>query len=59
METLGAQRATMFGIMDLTSGYHQKPLAELVKNHTDFISAFGIFEWNRVPMGLKGAPSHI
>ena len=56
--TLGAQHASMFGIMDLTSGYHQAPLAELVKSYTAFITAFGMFEWNRVPMGLKGAPSY-
>ena len=58
IESLGAQHATYFGIMDLTSGYHQAPLAELNKSYTAFITSFGLFEWNRVPMGLKGAPSY-
>ena len=38
------------------SVYHQDPLAEMVKSYTAFITAFGMYEWNRVPMGLKGAP---
>ena len=46
IETLGAQRAIMFGIMDNVLSYHQVPLAELEKSDTTFITAFGIFEWN-------------
>jgi len=44
--------------MDLTSGYHQAPLAEQSRIFTAFISAFGIYEWCRVVMGLKGACSY-
>jgi hypothetical protein len=44
--------------MDLTSGYHQAPLAESARIFTAFITFFGIFEWLRVPMGLKGAPAY-
>jgi len=48
---------SFFGVMDLTSGF-QAPLSECPNRWTVFTSAFGMFEWNRDPMGLKGAPSH-
>jgi len=58
LERLGAKRPRFFGVMDLTSGYHQAPLAESSKKWTAFVTAFGQFEWNRVAMGLCGAPSY-
>ena len=56
-ERLGAQGSDYFGVMDLTSGYHQAPLSECSRAFTAFITHMGLFEWLRVPMGLKGAPS--
>ena len=44
--------------MDLTSGYHQAPLAEASRKYTAFTSAVGLFEWCRVVMGLKGSCSY-
>jgi hypothetical protein len=44
--------------LDLTAGYHQTPLHEKSWKYTAFKTAFGVFEWKRVPMGLKGAPSY-
>ena len=58
LERLGSKKPKYFGVMDLTSGYHQAPLSESAKRWTAFITAFGVFEWTRVPMGLKGAPSY-
>jgi len=58
LQRLGSQRPKFFGVMDLTAGFHQAPLSESAKRWTAFITAFGMFEWNRVPMGLKGAPSY-
>ena len=58
LERLGSKRPRFFGVMDLTSGYHQAPLSESAKKWTAFVTAFGAFEWNRVPMGLMGAPSY-
>ena len=58
LRRLGSKMAAIFGVMDCTSGYHQAPLSESVKRYTAFITAFGMYEWNRVPMGLKGAPSY-
>ena len=58
LQRLGSQRPKFFGVMDLTAGFHQAPLSESAKRWTAFITAFGMYEWNRVPMGLKGAPSY-
>jgi hypothetical protein len=57
LDRLGAIGAKYFGIMDLTSGYHQAPLSQMSRHLTAFITHMGVFEWTRIPMGLKGAPS--
>ena len=44
--------------MDLTTRYWQAPLAEESKQYTAFTTWMGNFEWDRVPFGLKGAPSY-
>ena len=58
LQRLGALKPKIFGVMDLTSGYHQAPLSLASRMLTAFITFMGIFEWLRVPMGLKGAPSY-
>ena len=45
-------------MLDLKSRYHQLPLAKDSRKYTAFATAFGIFEFLRVPMGLKGAASY-
>ena len=53
--------AKYFATLDFTSGYHQAPLAENSRAYTAFIvggSEQGVYEWCRVPMGPKGAPSY-
>jgi hypothetical protein len=47
-----------FAVMDLTSGYHQAPLAKASQEYTAFITHMGLYKWIRVPMGPKGAPSY-
>ena len=44
--------------MDLTHGFFQAPLAASSRAFTAFITFLGLFEWLRVPMGLKDAPSY-
>jgi hypothetical protein len=54
-------KAKYFATLDFTSGYHQAPLAENSRAFTAFIvggSEQGVYEWCRVPMGPKGAPSY-
>jgi hypothetical protein len=58
LQRVGNKRPKIFGICDLTQGYYQSPLAMSSRLLTAFITAFGLYEWLRVPMGLKGAPSY-
>ena len=48
----------VFGCIDLSSYYHQIELDEGSKFLTGFITEDGVFEYNRVAMGLKGACAH-
>jgi hypothetical protein len=58
LKNIGDQRPKFFGVMDCTSGYHQAPLSKASQFLAAFITFMGIYEWLRVPMGLKGAPSY-
>ena len=58
LHRIGSSRSKVFGIMDLTKGFYQAPLSETAKIFTAFICFCGLYEWMRVPMGLKGAPSY-
>ena len=58
LERVGCQHPKFFGKMDLTNGYHQLPLAMESRKWTAFKTAHGLFEWERVPMGLRNAAAH-
>ena len=58
LERVGSTKPTVFGKMDLTSGYHQMPLAKECRKYTAFKTAYGLYEWLRVPMGLRNAAGH-
>ena len=58
LNRIGNTRSKVFGIMDLTKGFYQAPLSEAARIFTAFICFCGVYEWLRVPMGLKGAPSY-
>ena len=47
-----------YAVMNVTSGYHQAPLYKDAMPMTAFVTSKGVFEWVRVSMGLKGAPSY-
>ena len=57
LRRIGDAKPQFFAIMDLTKGFYQAPLSEESKKFTAFTCSCGLYEWNRVPMGLKGAPS--
>ncbi len=57
LQRIGARAPKFFAVIDFTSGYHQAPIAEESIPYTAFITRRGKYEWVRVPMGLKGAPS--
>ena len=52
---ISAQKPKFYASLDLTSGYHQIPLAEESKKYTAFRTSLGLHEWCRMTMGLKGA----
>lgn len=54
-QRLGAKRHKYFGVLDMTSGYFQGPLAPECRANSAFITLFGLYQWKRCPMGLKGA----
>jgi hypothetical protein len=58
LNRIGTRRAQYFGIMDLTSGYHQAPIDKASQEYTAFTCFRGVYCWLRVPMGLKNAASY-
>ena len=53
IQRLGKKKSIFFGKIDLTAGYHQAPISKISRPLTAFITHKGIFQWTRVPMGLK------
>eukprot|EP01034_Spumella_vulgaris_P029818 gene29818-36932_t len=51
-------KARYCAVIDLTSGYWQAPLSKKSQSVSAFITFMGLFEWLRLPMGLKGTGSH-
>ena len=56
LERIGSRQARYFGVLDLSQGFYQVPLAAESKALTAFITWCGTYEWNRLPMGIKSAP---
>ena len=44
--------------MDLTQGYHQAPLTLATRAYTSFITFSGVYQFTRLPVGPKRAPSY-
>jgi hypothetical protein len=58
LQRLGRHRPKYFAVFDLTAGYHQAPMSLAAIGFTAFICFCGLYEYLRVPFGLKGAPSY-
>lgn len=50
-------KKTMFTTLDFKWGYHQILMSEESKEITAMIVSNGLYEWNRLPNGLRNAPS--
>ena len=55
---MGTKKPTIFGVMDLTQGYHQAPLTFATRVFTAFITFCEIYQFTRLLFGLKQAPSY-
>ncbi len=55
---LGTHHSNVFGVMDLTAGYHQAPVGLGTRMFLAFICFCGIFQFCRLPFGPKRAPSY-
>jgi transposase InsO family protein len=58
LNRLGDHRSEIFGVMDLTQGYHQVSVSKASMLFTAFIVFCGIYHFCRLPMGPKKAPAH-
>ncbi len=52
-------RPRFYGKMDMTSGFFQTAIdAKSRPSFTAFITSSGLYQWCRLPMGLKGVASY-
>jgi hypothetical protein len=57
LRRVGEKKPKYFGVIDLTSGYWQAGLEPASWKYTAFRTFMGLFEFTRIPMGAKKAPS--
>lgn len=48
-----AKRYKIFSVLDLNSGFYQIPIAPDCRKYTAFVTTDGIYEFKRMPFGLK------
>ena len=53
-----SQKPRIFGIMDLTQGYHPAPLTFATRAYTSFITFSGAYQFTRLLFGPKRGPSY-
>jgi hypothetical protein len=57
-DRIGTKKAKYFAVIDLTQGFHQIALSEATRALTAYITHAGLYEYTRVPFGLKGVPQY-
>lgn len=52
----GLAGSQWFSVLDQGKAYHQGIVKDECKPFTVFVTPWGLYEWNRIPFGLTGAP---
>ena len=55
----GLYDANIFSTIDIVKAYHQIPMKESDINKTAIITPLGLFEYVKMPFGLKKCWSHV
>jgi hypothetical protein len=58
-DALGESHAKVFSILDLNSAYFQIELDPLTRHKSAFVTHQGVFEFTRMPFGLRNAPNEL
>lgn len=57
LESLGASKPVLFTTLDLAQGFYQLVIDPKSRPYTAFRSHLGLYQFRRLPMGLKNSPS--
>ena len=56
VDTIAQKKPKIFSVLDMASGFLQIPLDQQTKHKTAFVTRNGIYQFTRMPFGLKNAP---
>ncbi|CAC5372712.1 Retrovirus-related Pol polyprotein from transposon 297,Retrovirus-related Pol polyprotein from transposon 17.6 [Mytilus coruscus] len=56
LESLGATQPSLFSCLDLCSGFYQTQISPKSRPYTAWRCHLGLFQFKRLPMGLKNSP---
>ena len=57
VDAIGHQKGKYFSTLDMMKGYHQVKMEEQSKQKTAFTCHLGLFQYRRMPFGLRNAPA--